>query len=190
MCVADGRIERQREIDIGSSRAGAGKRFRRELDSPAEAVVGFHHGFDAIGRRHYHHAVGRKQSTEVVEIAAGRVGEQHRARLVIDQGPQERLAIGERLEQNGHRLGFEPERIERRQVRPRLPHLLPARQNECFLRREDDLGVNLLDQLRRGELRQVRRKKSCDHQALITVRSPSGPGPTRVRLRLCAGQPA
>jgi hypothetical protein len=103
----------------------------------------------------------------VVEIGARRISEENRARLVVDQRPQERFAIGECLKQNGHRLGLEPKRVERRQVRPRLPHLLPARQDEIFLRREDDLGVDFLDQLRRGELRQVRCKKSCDHQALI-----------------------
>jgi len=96
----------------------------------------------------------------MVEVGTCGIGDQDRPGLVVDESPQQRLAIGESLQQDGQGLGFQAERVERWKVRAINPDICPSRQDPGLLRCQDGFAVDYLDQRGRLQLRQVGRQEA------------------------------
>lgn len=155
---------------VGAGRARHREGLRRQLDAAAQPVIRLHDDGRVIGRRRNNGALNANERPDMVEVGPGSEGEQDGARLVVDERPQQRLAISERLDQHRQRLGFEAERVERRQIGPLRPDLVPARLHIGLDLADQPIGADLLNQLRLGQTRQLRLQESSHHRQIARTK--------------------
>jgi hypothetical protein len=104
-------MRRQGLIEIGALGAGGGQRLDRELAARAQLIVAL------IGRRARrrcarvaridHQTRDAELGGEMLQIGAGREGEQGRAHAVVDAGAHQHLAIGADLLVDRERIGLQ-----------------------------------------------------------------------------------
>ncbi len=140
--------------------AGDGEAARRELHALAQIVVVLIDRIDTVLRisRRDHEPLDIEQRGDVVERRAACIGEQHAARFVVDELPQQDFAIRVLLKDARHGLGFERER--RGDFRLVLDRIQRHETRLAF--GEQRLEVERVDDIRRRELREVDGRASHD----------------------------
>ena len=152
--IADQAGRGQAVEDVGAARPGIGEAFKRDLCAAAEARVAFQDSRNrraggVIGGRD-DQAFDREERGEVVEIAAGRLGQHDAARGVVYALAFDDDAIGDNLQDDVDVLAFQGE--DRRQMR-RARNQVGAqlRKNRFIVQRLHDVRRRQKREIDRGE---------------------------------------